>query len=160
VFVHPVTFQQQTGDDDLLAQLRQDEAARADSELTDPVSLWFPGIPSPSSFTTNRLSGRIVPRVPIRLNQSGDGVGNSNQGGGAPQKIDARSTRFTEIVQQILNGLITSGGIFKSGVADWQVAFIPRQVAGDASFPGELFFNTDNSKVCYKDSSQTIRVLG
>lgn len=164
---NPVTFENVEEEDDFLA-FRQSQIAALQSlwyeEFTNDAA-WTPAFPSPSPFTNNRLGGRVVPRVPIRLqtNQSG-GMRGQLFGGSegeqkSPEKIDPRSVRFTQIVEEILNSLIAGGWIYKAGSADWAFAFIPRQVAGVDSFIGELFVDLTTNKVSYKDNNQVIRPL-
>lgn len=119
-----------------------------------------PFIPTPSPFDEGRLGGRIVPRVPIRLDPPQSNQGGQDGGAGrAPVKIDPRAVRFTEVVQSVLNGLISSGGIYQAGPDDWRINYTPRQVAGADSFQGELFFSTDTNKLSYKDPSSVIHAL-
>ncbi len=117
----------------------------------EPVNAWNPGIPSPSIFTNSRLAARVVPRVPIRLQQSGE----SQQG---PQKIDPRSVRFTEIVEQVINGLATSGGIYKTNDG-WAISYVPRQVTNTEAFQGEIFFSLTTNRLAFKDNDQVVHDL-
>lgn len=165
MFANPVTFEPVTDDDDMAALLAAEVAEWDRLAEDEPITGWFPGFPSPSPFTNNRLGGRVVPRVPIRLqtNQTG-GMRGQLFGGSegeqkSPEKIDPRSVRFTQIVEEILNSLIAGGWIYKAGSADWAFAFIPRQVAGVDSFIGEIFLDLTTNKVSYKDNNQVIRPL-
>lgn len=119
----------------------------------DTVNVWNPGIQSPSVFTNSRLGLRVVPRVPIRLQTS------MGQGGEqSPEKIDPRAVRFTEIVESILNGLITSGGIYKTNEG-WSVSYIVRQITDAEASVGEDFFSTNRNKRCYKDADGVVHDL-
>ncbi len=121
-------------------------------------SRWTPAMTSPSPFVQNLLAGRIVPRVPIRY-KPGGGFGDSEGGDDQPEKIDPRSVRFTEIVGDILNGLIGTGAVYKSGVSTWGFAFIPRQVTPANSFTGEIFYNSTTNILCYKDPFGVVHPL-
>lgn len=155
MFVHPVTFARNQQDDDLFGQLAAEELGRLDDDaFSEPVSRWFPGILSPSPFTNNRLGGRVVPRVPIRLNTGNQGGKDGGQQD--PTKIDPRAVRFTEIVGEILNSLIAAGWIYKAGASDWQMAFLPRRITGPEAFIGELFFSTTTNRLSYKNNDASI----
>ena len=163
----PGAVQRFMDEDDLLAFMQAEELALQNAIDNEGANAnWSPATPSPSPFTQNRLGARIVPRVPIRLaSLSGSGFGGSsgssspgsNQQG--PAKIDPRSVRFTEIVSTILNTLIDSGAIYKSGIGSYAFAFIPRQVAGADSFQGEIFLNLNTNKISFKDAGGAIRPL-
>lgn len=114
-----------------------------------------PFLPAPSPFDENRLGGRIVPRVPIRLQRNTQGGQGGQQ---APEKIDPRSVRFTEIVQSVINGLISSGGIYQAGPDDWRINYIPRRVSNVDAYINELFFSTDSNRIAYKQNDGSIQV--
>lgn len=106
-------------------------------------SKWHPGIVSPSPTATNPLGRRIVPRVPIRL-QNGDQK--------EPVKIDPRLVRFTEVVQEVLNDLLAGATIVKTSNG-YVACAMPRQIAPSEALLGEQFFDTSTLRLRYRDPS-------
>ena len=145
--INPVTFTNNTDDEDVLfaveSFIRQSDA---EAPAVNDQQGWTPSIPSPSPFDISRNSMRVVPRVPIRLDNSQNDT---------PKKIDARSIRSSQIVSDIINDLAANGYLYKSSNG-WVIALNPRRVAGSSSFAGELFFNTDVNRLAYKNADGTV----
>jgi len=81
--------------------------------------------------------------------------GQSNETSSSPTKIDPRSVRFTEIVEQLLNGLIDSGSIYKTQTG-WEIAFRPRRIAAATAFQLELFIDTATGRLAYKNADGSV----
>ena len=144
----PTTYTRFDGEEESVLYAGRPDYTGDEAWSSDPVQFFPAWVPSPSIFSNNRLAGRVVPRVPMRVAPEK----------GMPEKIDPRSVRFTEIVQEILNGLVTSGGIYKTNNG-WSIAYVPRQVTGPEAFVGELFFNTATNRVTFKDNDGVLRPL-
>ncbi len=144
----PTSFARFDGEEESVLFADRPDVAGADAWAAEPAQPFPAWVPSPSIFSNNRLAGRVVPRVPMRVPPKD----------GQPEKIDPRSVRFTEIVGDILNGLVTSGGIYKTN-AGWAIAYVPRQVTGPDAFVGELFFNVSTNRLTFKDNDGVLRPI-
>lgn len=164
--INPVTFAQ-IEDETALDEELADDAANAMSQVaTNYDPRWYPSFPSPSPLTVSTLSNRIISRVPIRLNSGNPAPSSTPAATGAvtgmkmpPGKIDPRSVRHTEAVSQVANSMLVSGMLVPKGNGEYVPIMLPRQIAGSAAFQGEVFFNTDTSKLSFKDLNGSIQPL-